>query len=201
MTMEGISSTIVATRPAALREAYSLFARVLDYPGDSFSREVEELMAQLTSLSPEAVDSLKKFELEFKGINLGELRELYTDTFDMRPDRTTNLGCHLFGEDVRRNLFMAQLKERMKAREIPLGCELPDHLSLVLRLLAAEESEEEAQTLTEDCLKPAVTRILSTFGDGGSGNPYAHALRALSAVLDKDGVAIASSGSRDLNGV
>ncbi len=188
------------SRVLVVNGVYSLFARVLDYPAAEIFADVAGLVAQLDEGNPEAAQSLRKFESELGGMTLGALQELYTSTFDMRPDRTTNLGCHLFGENLRRNLFMAQLKGRMEARLIPLGCELPDHLSLVLRLLAVEESEDEAQTLSRDCVTPAVTHILSTFQDGGSGNPYAHALQALLEALDPGGVVKGSSGSGDIGG-
>lgn len=180
-----------------MNEVYVLFARVLDYP--ETSAEVSNLVARLDDVCSEAAQCLRRFESGLRGMTLGELQELYTSTFDMQPDRTTNLGCHLFGDDVRRNLFMAQLKDRMESRQIPLGCELPDHLSLILQLLAAEESEDEARTLVADCLTPAITRILATFKDGAHSNPYAHALQALLAALDPGRVMTGSSRSAELN--
>jgi nitrate reductase molybdenum cofactor assembly chaperone len=174
---------------------YCLFADVLDYPSEEFFAQIHDLSTRLAAWNSEAAQLFEKFASGLRSLSLGELQELYTGTFDMRPDRTTNLGCHLFGEDMRRNLFMAQLKERMEARQIPMGCELPDHLCLVLRLLAEEESEDEARTLIMDCLTPAVTRILSTFEESAGTNPYAQALQALLAVLDRDKAVVASSGS------
>lgn len=184
---EGVSDLAgdrtAAGRLLAMSGIYSLLAEVLDYPGPKFSAQVQDLISQLPVSNSETAQFVREFQSELRDTSLGELQELYTTTFDMRPDRTTNLGCHLFGEDVRRNLFMAHLKERMEAHEIPMGCELPDHMSLILRLLASEESEEEAQTLIADCLMPAVTRILSTFEENAGPNLYVNALRALLAVL------------------
>ncbi|MGH9454422.1 MAG: nitrate reductase molybdenum cofactor assembly chaperone [Terriglobia bacterium] len=166
---------------------YQLFAKVLDYPTAETSSEARDLVSQISAGCPEAAELLERFYSTCDGMTAGELEELYTSTFDMRPDCTTNLGCHLFGEDVRRNLFMAQLKERMAARRIAIGAELPDHLSLVLELVAAQDSTDETQTLIADCLVPSITRMLSTFDPSGSdNNPYAKALRALLLLLKKD---------------
>lgn len=199
---DGVSRSTACEAAASSRltasRIYDLFANVLDYPGPEVFAQVRDLAARLTVSNTGAAPIFEKFESGLQGMRLGELQELYTGTFDMRPDRTTNLGCHLLGEDVRRNLFMAQLKERMEARQIPMGCELPDHLSLVLQLLAAEGSEDEARTLIVDCLVPAVTRILSTFDESAGTNPYAQALRALLASLDADPVASPPSGSSGL---
>jgi len=181
-----------ASRPLIVNGNYTLFARVLDYPGEEVYEQVRELIAQGSSSNSEAIEPLRKFESGLTGKSLGELQELYTGTFDMRPDRTTNLGCHLFGEDVRRNIFMAQLKDRMEARHIRTGTELPDHLSLVLQLLAAQDSTDDAETLITDCLIPCVTRMLASFDQNGSSNPYTHALQALLTVLREEVAAVAT---------
>ncbi len=185
--MSNSAAGVAASHPLVASGIFGLFADVLDYPGPEISAQVHDLASRLATSNSEAVQVFEKFESGLNDMSLGEIQELYTSSFDMRPDRTTNLGCHLFGEDVRRNLFMAQLKERMEARRIPMGCELPDHLSLVLRLLTAEDFEDEARTLITDCLTPAITRILSTFEE--SPNPYAHALQALLVVLSAGGTA------------
>lgn len=171
---------------------YTLFAKILDYPDAEVSSGTRDLISETVGVAPDAARLLENFERELSRRSLGELQELYTSAFDMRPDSTTNLGCHLFGDDARRNIFLAQLKERMEARQIPMGCELPDHLCLVLRLLAAEDSEEEARALIEDCLDPALTRMLSCFDPAG-GNPYADALRALLTVLRKEMEGVAAA--------
>jgi nitrate reductase molybdenum cofactor assembly chaperone NarJ/NarW len=154
---------------------YSLFADVLDYPcADVFAQA--GLLAERVDQGTEAADLLRRFEANLRGKTLGELQEVYTASFDMRPDCTPNLGCHLFGEDVRRNLFMAQLKERMVAHKVESGVELPDHFSLVLRLLDSLTDEDERLTLVEDCLLPGVNRILSALSQGCL---YADVLQAL----------------------
>lgn len=164
---------------------YRLFAKALDYPTAETASEVRDLVSEISAQCSEAAELLRRFYVACDGMTAGELQELYTSTFDMRPDCTTNLGHHLFGDDVRRNLFMAQLKERMEARGIAIGAELPDHLSLVLQLLAAQDTTDETQTLIVDCLIPCITRMLSTFDPSGSGNPYANALEALLLLLKK----------------
>ncbi|TAM78755.1 MAG: hypothetical protein EPN47_20440 [Acidobacteria bacterium] len=178
----------------AVREIYSLFARVLDYPTPEFSAQVRELVLQVGPLSREAAEFLGKFAAESQVMTTGQLQELYTGTFDMRPDRTMNLGCHLFGEDMRRNVFMTELKRRMEARQVQMGSELPDHLSLVLELLAREESEGETQTLIADCLEPALTRLLSTFDAAGT-DLYARLLQGLETFLRGDQARSASAVS------
>ncbi|MGH9449637.1 MAG: nitrate reductase molybdenum cofactor assembly chaperone, partial [Terriglobia bacterium] len=109
-----------------------MFAKVLDYPTAETSSQVQDLASEIPAECPEAAELIERFCSTCDAMTAGALQELYTSTFDMRPDCTTNLGYHLFGDDVRRNIFMAQLKERMETRRVQLGNELPDHLSLVL---------------------------------------------------------------------
>jgi len=159
---------------------YSLFAVILDYPERPIAEYVSDCMEELAPEFGEAEAHLRKFQVALEGSSLGQLQEVYTSAFDLRPDCTPNLGYHLFGDDGRRGLFLAELKGRMAARGIPPGAELPDHLTLVLRYLDASE-EEERLVMIEDCLLPAAGRIVEVFGR--SENPYGHAMRALLSLI------------------
>jgi nitrate reductase assembly molybdenum cofactor insertion protein NarJ len=56
---------------------------------------------------------------------------------------------------------------------------LPDHIGLILHYL--DVAEEERPPVIEDCMIPAVSRMLEVLND--RGNPYEHALRALLNLL------------------
>jgi nitrate reductase delta subunit len=158
---------------------YSLFAEILDYPERLITKLAADCIAELSAEFPEASSELRIFQSETVDKTLGQLQETYANAFDLRPDCTPNLGYHLFGDDGRRGLFLAELKGRMEARGISQGSELPDHLSLLLRYMDA--AEEDRAPLVMDCLLPAVTRMLQVLE--GCGNPYEHALRALLTLL------------------
>ena len=162
---------------------YALFAGVLDYPAAGVFSEARELSRQINANDSEAAELARQFETALSGVRLEQLQEIYTSAFDMHPDCVPNLGCHLFGEDVRRNIFMAQLRERMDRARVPTGVELPDHLSLVLRLLDLLENKDEASALIEDCLIPGVAHILSALSQTNGSCPYVSALQALLATL------------------
>jgi nitrate reductase molybdenum cofactor assembly chaperone NarJ/NarW len=164
---------------------YTLFAEILDYPGPGISLQLKDVFSGLAAEHPEVAELIAKFQAEQARMSLDQLQELYTTTFDMRPDCTPNLGYHLFGDDVRRNVFMAQLKGRMESHHVAMGSELPDHISLILRLLDKEESEDEKQALVEDCLIPAISRILEVLDQSGTPVCYGNALRALLLLLRK----------------
>jgi nitrate reductase delta subunit len=159
---------------------YALFADILDYPRRSIAESLADCSAELGPEIPEAQAHLKDFGMAVAEKSFRQLQEVYTNAFDLRPDCTPNLGYHLFGDDGRRGLFLAELKGRMESRGIPLGVELPDHIALVLRYLEIVE-EEERTIVIEDCLLPAVTRMAAVLKP--SGNPYEHALSALLGLL------------------
>jgi nitrate reductase molybdenum cofactor assembly chaperone NarJ/NarW len=164
---------------------YGMFADILDYPGREIGSQVRACVSALATEYPAAAESVARFEAEQAGMSLGELQEIYTSTFDLGAEGTPNLGYHLFGNDTRRNIFMAQLKQRMDAHHIVLGKELPDHLSLVLRLLEEERCEDERLVLVEDCLVPAISRLVGALGQHTRPNPYGNLLQALVMLLQK----------------
>ena len=157
---------------------YSFFADILDYPEHSIVASVDDYIAELTQ-DREARVHLMAFRNAIAQMNLGQLQEIYTNAFDLRPECTPNLGYHLFGDDGRRGLFLAELKGRMEARGVPLGIELPDHIALILEYL--DLVEEERPPVIEDCLLPAVSRMIEVLE--GNENPYEHVLRALLCLL------------------
>jgi nitrate reductase molybdenum cofactor assembly chaperone NarJ/NarW len=161
---------------------YSSFADILDYPASLIAQAVDDCAAQLALDCPEARAHMITFQNAVAGTNLGQLQEIYTNAFDFRPDCTPNLGYHLFGDDGRRGLFLAELKGRMGSSGIAIGSELPDHISLLLRYMHLHEPECGA--LVEDCMLPAVSRMAEALDS--SENPYKHALHALLSVLQHE---------------
>ena len=158
---------------------YSCFADIFDYPERSIARSIEDGIAELAAEIPEVCALLKAFQSAIAEKDIGQLQELYTNAFDLRPECTPNLGYHMFGDDARRGIFLVELKERMEAHGIPLGTELADHISLVLRYL--DVAGEDRAPVVEECLLPSVSRMAEVLTQ--SGNPYEYALGALLALL------------------
>lgn len=108
-----------------------------------------------------------------------ELEELYASTFDLEPACAPYLGHHLCGDGPQRGVFLARLAEvyRKDAFEAGAGGELPDHLTVVLRYLAAVAEGADRQALLCDALVPALDRMVAALQ--GSGNVYGAVLSAL----------------------
>lgn len=157
--------------------AYQLFAEILDYPGRPISQAIKQCLAILPIECSEAAANLKDFEIASTTMELARLQELYTESFDLKPDCTLNMSYHLFGDDWRRSMFLAELKGIYESNSFQTGNELPDHLCLILRFIALKGPEGQTNDLAQECVVPALRRMIS--GIRPENNPYKDALQAL----------------------
>lgn len=187
-----------------MRNAWELFAALLDYPGPSTREYARECTALVAQESSEAAEKIQQFESACAAQKLSQLQELYTKSFDLRPDCTLNASYHLFGDDWRRSIFLAELQGIYSSCSFETGSELPDHLCLILCFLGTKERNEVTTELVEECVVPAVRRILQLVGQ--EENPYRGVLEALlmwltagwnlsSAVTNSTNAVRAASGS------
>ena len=93
-------------------------------------------------------------------LDLHELQELYTRTFDFDGDTALYVGHQLFAEDGRRGLFIAGMIDRYTRLGMTAGGELADHFVPVLRSLARDRDSEEARELIAAALLPALAKAL-----------------------------------------
>jgi len=163
---------------------YLQFAQLLDYPDASLSQRIQESIAELKTVWPEAARLLEAFQDSQQNLGLARLQESYTSTFDLQPECTLNLGYHLFGEDQRRGMFLAKLKEFYQKADIDTGSELPDHLCHLLRYVAARPESEESRAMVADCLLPALAKIAQ--GMKHKADPYQSLLDALLFCLENE---------------
>jgi nitrate reductase molybdenum cofactor assembly chaperone NarJ/NarW len=105
------------------------------------------------------------------------LEELYTRTFDLNPVATLEVGWHLWGEQYERGRFLADLTEQQHALEVEGGSELPDHLTVLLPMLARMRHPEALAAK----ILPAIEKILAPLVE--HGNPYRHLLAAARAAV------------------
>ncbi|HJT71749.1 MAG TPA: molecular chaperone TorD family protein [Terriglobales bacterium] len=146
----------------------------------------------MNSEDPHAAKQLKDFEQAITEMSLTRLQEIYTKHFDLHPDCTLNTSYHLFGDDWRRSMFLAELKGIYDANAFQQGNELPDHLCLILRFIALKGRIAEMDDLVHECVIPAVRHMIAVTADD---NPYRNALDALLIWLsDLSGSSASSAG-------
>ena len=115
---------------------------------------------------------------------LEELQDLFTRTFDLAPVAPPYLGFHVHGESYRRGTLMANLRDLYRRHGIEEAGELPDHVGVVLRLLAATPGDEEVNALIVSDLKPGLDKLLSATEAEEKKNPYRAVLLAAARVME-----------------
>ncbi|MCC7007951.1 MAG: nitrate reductase molybdenum cofactor assembly chaperone [Acidobacteria bacterium] len=160
--------------------AIVLAGRLLHYPGDDYLDDVRAFAELARQLGVETMSELKAFVAALDGRSVGELQELFTQTFDLTPSCALEVGWHLFGEEYERGAFLVDMRDELRTHAIPEGTELPDHLGSLLALVIRVEPGRAA-TLVSKALLPAIDKMLTGLREAGS--PFVAAMDAIRQVL------------------
>ena len=156
---------------------YVALAGVLTYPGADYLERVHHCVLA----APSAIaQRLERFARPLEKLTVTELQELFTQTFDLNPVCSLELGWHLFGENYDRGLLMVRIRGEMAQHGVAESGELPDHLTHALLLLDRMERERAAD-FAAAILLPALEKMLSAIC--GKGNPYQDLLEAVVALV------------------
>ncbi len=168
-----------------MNDLYLAMAHLLDYPGCNFLDSV----TRCRTLDPST--PLQAFLNQVEDMGIVRLQEIYIETFDFHAETSPYIGHHLFGEEIRRSLFMAELRGRYREHGVAENSELPDHLASVLRFLGASQAGEERSELIHACLIPAIRHMLHALR---ADNPYAPVLQAILLVSQQETTAMTPDG-------
>lgn len=168
-----------------MNQALEMLALLLEYPGTENEALVQECCSRIAEDFPESNESsvrnmLEEFRTRMVDRERGDLEDLYTRTFDLNPVCSLDVGWHLYAENYDRGAFLVSMRESLRRHGIDEATELPDHLPLVLRLLARMPAEERS-ALIEESLLPALRKMIDGFGEGD--NPYGFIMRAIETIL------------------
>ncbi len=142
------------------RRIFERLACILDYPRPGAVEAAQECAALVRPRCPEAARLVLDFHTSIKGMPLGALQEVYTGTFDLDAACYPYIGYHLFGESYKRSVLMLGLRERYEAHGFAAEGELPDHLAVMLRFLAACDDDILAGELAREALLPALDKMI-----------------------------------------
>jgi nitrate reductase delta subunit len=177
-------------------ELLDRLADVLEYPGAGTVGRCAELTGDLEAERPGAAQAMAEFVTAAGSLSPTGLEETYAATFDLNPAGCLHVGYHLFGESYKRGAFMAKLNSEYRAIGFDPGNELPDHLPVVLRYLAALDDAESRQWLLEEAVLPALSKIAKAFD--GTANIYGALLRSALLALQPPGYVPPKDKSRAL---
>lgn len=166
---------------------YALMADILRFPSAELldrTRECIDLVSRSEVVS-QARGSLRDFLVCASDQPREWLEEVYTRTFELSPVCYPYVGYHLFGDTHKRAAFMVVAKQRLVARGILPGNELPDHLCFFLEFLATADDDAAAGELIQECLLPTVRKMTESFNKAGK-NPYSKVFYALLHILERD---------------
>ena len=148
-------------------QALERLAALFTYPEPGFDGVVRESADWAeTNEYPDVL----LFAEAVKDLSVGQMEELYIETFDMNPAATLDIGWHLFGEDYARGELLVKLRSENRRYGVDERGELPDNLSVVLNLLTrlpAEESEAFAREYLLPSLRKIREGIKRRLGAGG----------------------------------
>ncbi|HWR35901.1 MAG TPA: hypothetical protein VN622_08555 [Clostridia bacterium] len=162
------------------RTGYEAMAKVLTYPDQEYTAAVRAFREEMpVECSVQAVE----FASCIEALSLQVQQELFTQTFDLNPMCSLELGWHLFGENYERGLLLVRMREELRAAGVPERGELPDHLTYALRLLPRIERERGADFVCAIVL-PALMKMWEAMR--GKNNPYEKLLQSLAALLNLD---------------
>ena len=167
-----------------MNHLYEILANSLEYPGEDWNTRLDRCRQWLTIQEPEVAVQFIRFRRKVQGLSIAQLQELYTRTFDLNPVCTLDIGYHLFGENYKRGELLAKLRETEAPYELGQANQLPDHLPVLLRLLAKLEDEELRLALIGEILIPALGKMLEALSQ--TDNPYGNLIEVINNALKNE---------------
>jgi nitrate reductase delta subunit len=164
-----------------VRTAFAALAPLYRYP----DRDVIDLAGRAWTavrvVDAAAADIFERFVMATASTPIGELQATFTSTFDLAPMCSPYLGDHLFESDEsRRARLMLGLRASYHIHEIDEEMELPDHVSVVIRL-ASCCGDDEWEDLGTLVLLPALKSMELVLAL--TANPYRHLVTATRRVV------------------
>ena len=151
----------------SVHESYAGLAQLLDYPKDrdgllvSYGNVASHL-EQSGLESPAA-----PFGAFVQGSSLAELQEDYVANFDFNPAAAPYLGHHLYGDNQKKGSYMIRVKQEYGLHDFaPEGCELPDHLAVLLGFLAhlAQRGEDSfRRSFIAEMVLPGLNKLVEGY--------------------------------------
>jgi len=158
---------------------FETLSKLLRYPHGEYQADAERCHTLLAGSEPEAGSLISAFCEAIRPLSLERLQELFTQTFDLNPVCSLEVGWQLYGEEYARGSFLVAMRRLLRDHGVEKSCELTDHLTHVLPLLDRLETGERQQFI-ERHLSPALAKMLAAFEN--KATPFRNVLAAVELV-------------------
>ncbi len=175
-------------------DMFDLLAGLLQYPGEDYhERTARCVRAEAAAFAAEVptpcvgtrpAPLLAEFSRRIGKLSTEALQELYTQTFDLNPLCSLEVGWHLYGENYDRGAFLVKMRQQLRRFGLRESSELPDHLTHALAVLGRMEGEEAGEFAVA-CVLPALAKMRAGLNGPSEEchNPFAYVLEAIARVL------------------
>lgn len=163
---------------------YSSLAKLFMYPSEQLKDDVDLCKDILADYGASAETKLEPFRRQVKERSLAYQQEYYTETFDVQPLSTLDIGYVLFGDDYRRGVFLVNIQREHILAGNDCGRELPDHLPNILTLLPMISDKDFVEELICSLMIPALAEMIRRFRK--TENHYRSLLELLLSVMESD---------------
>jgi nitrate reductase delta subunit len=167
-----------------MNHLYEMYADLLDYPTNTWQVRIDDCKWLMNHQRLSSAALLLEFLQAVEALSLATLQERYTQTFDLNPVCNLEIGYHLFGENYKRGVFLANLRETEAPFALGQEQQLPDYLPVLLRLLVKLEDAELRSALISECLIPAIELMHAALQK--AGNVYGSLFAAIGVSLKEE---------------
>jgi nitrate reductase delta subunit len=166
------------------RETLDLLARCLEYPASDTPALARCAAERAASDHIALARALWDLAVWLETTPAGEAEERYTALFDLTPVCSLHVGYQVFGDTYPRGAFIAGLSGELRRSGLTASG-LPDELPTVLRLLGRLPDPEDAATLLQLAVLPALKKMSEALAE--SSNPWGGVISALPELLSEAG--------------
>lgn len=159
---------------------FEALSRLLHYPDAACRENIARASSVLAAKAPDAAARVDRFAERTSALSVQQFQELFTQTFDLSPVCSLEVGWQLYGEEYVRGGFLVSMRSLLRQYGVEESVELPDHLTHLLPLLDRMEPRE-GRYFIDKYLAPALAKMLAPFE--GKDNPYEEVLRALEDLM------------------
>ena len=150
---------------------YRELATLFDYPNANLPAQLRALRQSLQHSHPAAALPFESFANALpssveplSAVELDDVQEIFTRSFDVQAITTLSVGYVVFGDDYKRGELLVNLNREHRDAGLDCGTELSDHLPNVLRLIAKWQDREIVLEFVEEILHPAIDKMIGEFG-------------------------------------